>query len=67
MDKRNGDGWVGALIVVLTALCVGGVWMFSRFFGLDMATGGRVLLGLLLLTAVTFSVGNSVTRCPSST
>jgi hypothetical protein len=54
MDKRNDDSWVGVLIVVLMAVCVGAVWAFSQFFGLDMATGGSVLLRLLLLTAVVF-------------
>jgi hypothetical protein len=53
MAKPDQDSsWIGPLVIVLTALGLGAVWMFSRFFGLDMATGFGVLLRLLLLAVV---------------
>lgn len=52
MAKSDEDVWIITLVVVFTVLGV--VWAFSKFFGLDPAIGGAVLLRLLLLAAVIF-------------
>jgi hypothetical protein len=52
MAKPDGDDWIFTLAIVFAGLCLGAVWTFSQFFGLDMRTGSIVLLRLLLAAVI---------------
>lgn len=54
MAKPNSDEGPLALAIAFVVLCLGAVWMFSQFFGLDMATSGTVLWILLMWAGVAF-------------